>query len=205
LNAGDGTAEDEFGVAVALSHDTAVVGAYRDNGATGSAYVFVRNGDEWILQDKLSAGDATTGDYFGFSVSIEDDVVMVGAYGDDTPAGVDAGSVSVFLRNAGHWQQQAKLVAADAAAGDYFGASVALSGGSALMGAVLDDGPGGNQSGSAYVFVGSGGNWNQQAKLTAHDATTEDRFGYTLALEGDTALVGAYADDTARGADAGSA
>ncbi len=89
-----------------------------------------------------------------------------------------------------------KLTASDAAAGDVFGFSVALSGDTALVGAVGDD-DAGSFSGSAYVFVRSGTSWIQQAKLTASDAASNDIFGGSVALIGDTALVGAAGDDDA--------
>ncbi|HNU43663.1 MAG TPA: FG-GAP repeat protein, partial [Phycisphaerae bacterium] len=98
----------------------------------------------------------------------------------------------------------AKLTAADAAASDRFGYSVAVSGDTAVIGAYGDD-DGGSSAGSAYVFVRAGGAWSQQAKLTAADAAQGDEFGYSVAVSGDTAVIGAYQDDHAGGTDAGSA
>ena len=87
-------------------------------------------------------------------------------------------------------EEEAKLLASDGATGDYFGWSVALSGDYALVGAYKDD-DNGSSSGSAYVFVRSGSSWSQQAKLLASDGAADDRFGYSVALSGDYALVGA--------------
>ncbi len=207
LIAGDGTTQDQFGVAVVVSGDTALVGSWLDDTvapSAGSAYVFVRNGLTWDTQAKLTASDGAREDFLGFSLALLGDTALLGAYGDDTAAGVNAGSVYVFTRSGDAWSERAKLTASDGAAEDYFGVSVALSGTSALIGAVLDDAPAGNESGSAYVFIGSDDNWSQQAKLTAQDAASDDRFGFAVAIHEDIALIGAYLDDTPGGINAGS-
>ncbi|MDJ0610038.1 MAG: FG-GAP repeat protein [Kiloniellales bacterium] len=205
LTASDAAAEDFFGSSVAISGDTVVVGAYRDDDAgnsSGSAYVFQRNGTAWSEQAKLTAGDAAAEDLFGFSVAISGDTVVVGAYRDDD-AGISSGSAYVFQRNGTTWNEQAKLTAGDAAAGDEFGRSVAISGDTVVAGALLDD-DAGNSSGSAYVFQRNGTAWSEQAKLTAGDGAADDWFGRSVAISGDTALVGAVLDDDA-GISSGSA
>ena len=105
----------------------------------------------------------------------------------------------MFVRSGGAWTQQAKLTASDAAADDQFGYSVAVAGDTAVVGAHSDDTLAGTDAGSAYVFVRSGGAWTQQAKLTASDAAAGDHFGISVAVAGDTAVVGAYDDDTLAG------
>ncbi|MCX6879522.1 MAG: autotransporter-associated beta strand repeat-containing protein [Verrucomicrobia bacterium] len=217
LTAGDGATNDNFGYSVSVSGDgnMALVGAGRDtvgaNAFQGSAYVFVRNGSTWSQQAKLTAADGATGDQFGSSVSLSGDgnTALIGAFADDTPAGADAGSAYVFVRSGSTWTQQMKLTAADGAAVDLFGDSVSVSGNGnyALVGARYDDTPAGVNAGSAYVFVRSGITWSQQAKLTATDAATADYLGVSVSLswDGNTALVGASLDDTAAGAEAGSA
>ena len=105
--------------------------------------------------------------------------------GDDD-AGSSSGSAYVFVRSGTSWIQEAKLTASDAAESDLFGLSVALSGDTALVGALFDD-DAGSDSGSAYVFKRSGTSWSQQAKLTASDAAADDTFGRSVALSGDTA------------------
>ena len=196
LTAGDAVDQDYFGWSVAISGDTALVGAYKDDddgNSSGSAYVFNRSGLTWTEQTKLTASDANSGDEFGLSVAISGDTALVGAYKDDDD-GNSSGSAYIFDRSGTTWTEQAKLTASDAATGDYFGYSVAISGDTALVGALLDD-DGGDNSGSAYVFGRSGTTWTEQAKLTASDASTQDSFGHSVAVSGDTALVGAYADD----------
>jgi hypothetical protein len=209
LTASDGATFDQFGRSVALSGDTALVGAYTDTTAAGnyagSAYVFTRSGSTWIQQAKLTASDGATEDYFGYSVALSGDTALVGAYSDDTPAGASAGSAYVFTRSGSTWTEQAKLTASDGAASDAFGYSVALSGDTALVGAYLDDTPADANAGSAYVFTRSGSTWSEQTKLTASDGAANDYFGISVNLSGDTALVGAYFDDTTAGTDRGSA
>ena len=104
----------------------------------------------------------------------------------------DAGAVYVFTRSGTSWSQQAELTASDAAANDGFGSSVALSGDTALVGAAGKTVGGQSDAGAVYVFTRSGTSWTQQAELTASDAAAGDNFGCSVALSGDTALVGAY-------------
>ncbi|XXY14563.1 hypothetical protein WME88_40615 [Sorangium sp. So ce216] len=203
LVASDGSRDDYFGGAVALSGDTALVGASHDddNGLeSGSAYVFVRSGGVWTQQGKLVASDGAASDYLGGAVALSGDTALVGAAGDDDK-GSSSGSAYVFVRSGGVWTQQAKLVATTGGASDSLGSSVALSGDTALLSASGDHGWG---PGSAYVFVRSGGVWTQQANLRASDPAREDVFGSSVALSGDTALVGANHDDD-NGLDSGSA
>jgi hypothetical protein len=163
LTASDGADDDEFGWSVAVSDDTAVVGAYQDNLAgvgndAGSAYVFERDQGglgAWGEVVKLTASDAADLDYFGSSVAISADVAVVGAYEDDHVGGIDAGSAYVFERDQGGpgaWGQIVKLTASDAAADDHFGVSVAVSGDTTVIGAYKDDHVGETDAGSAYVY-----------------------------------------------------
>lgn len=116
LFASDGAGADRFGRAVAISGDTVVVGADLDNiGATsdqGSAYVFVRSGTTWVEQQKLTASDGAAGDFFGISVAISGETIVVGAFGHGLGSNIsDQGSAYVFVRNGTTWTQQQKLAA----------------------------------------------------------------------------------------------
>jgi hypothetical protein len=208
LTASDGAADDVFGFSVALSGDTALVGARGDdlgtNAGQGSAYVFTRSGSIWIQQAQLTATGGAAGDNFGVSVAISGDTALVGAHWDDVGANTDQGSVYVFGRSGTTWTQQAQLTATGGAAGDNFGWSVALSGDMALVGADEDDVGANPAQGSAYVFTRSGTRWNQQAQLTAAGGAEGDRFGMSVALSGDTALVGASLDDVGAASNQGS-
>ncbi len=208
LTASDAAAGDEFGISVAGSGDVTVVGARfdDDNGIdSGSAYVFRWNGSAWLQEAKLSASDGSPGDQFGFSVSISGDVAVIGAFLDDD-GGTDSGSAYMFRWNGSRWVQEAKLTASDGAADDFFGLSVAVSGELAVVGAVWDEdaclgNPNSNPNcnpGSAYVFERPAGGWvdmTETAKLTASDGTAGEEFGFSVAVYGEVAVVGARLDD----------
>jgi hypothetical protein len=210
VTASDGAQQDQLGYSVAISGDTAVVGA---NGAdtaggtnAGAAYVFTRSGGVWTQQQKLTASDGAQGDFFGFSVAISGDTVIVSAHTKDTAGGSDAGAAYVFTRSGGVWTQQQKLTASDGAQGDLFGFSVAISGDTAIVGAVHHDLGIITDAGAAYVFTRVGGVWNQQQKLTASDGQLDSLFGHSVAINGDTAVVGAYLQGVAGiGTNAGAA
>ena len=178
---------------MAISGDTVVVGASGKNSNAGAAYIFERNAggvENWGQVKKLTAGDAAAGDWFGVSVAISGDTVVVGAIEEIR----NAGAAYIFERNAGgagNWGQVKKLIAGDAAAGDYFGGSVAISGDTVVVGAYGKN----SYAGAAYIYernAGGAGNWGQVKKLTAGDAAADDYFGYSVAISGDTVVVGAY-------------
>ncbi len=203
LSAKDGAANDWFGASVAINGDTVVVGANRDavsaNANQGSAYVFVRDGTSWSQQAKLTASDGAANDWFGASVAISGDTVVIGASGDDNSANMNQGSAYVFVRKNASWSQQQKLFAGDGAANDGFGNSVAVSGATVVVGAGLDDIAANPDQGSAYVFVRSETNWSQQAKLIAEDGAARDQFGHSVAISGNSVVVGAHLDDWFQG------
>ncbi len=192
LTADDAAAGDQFGCSVSISASTAIVGAYGDDddgSESGSAYVFERIGGAWQQVAKLKAADASAEDRFGWSVSVDGITAIIGAYQDDD-RGSDSGSSYIFRRIDGVWQQVAKLKAIDTTAGDQFGWSVAISGQSVVAGAVTDDDDG-SDSGSAYLFREISGVWQQILKITANDAMAGDQFGFSVATDGESALVGA--------------
>lgn len=209
LIATGGAANDNFGVSVAIQGNTAIVGANLDdvspNADQGSAYVFTRSGTTWTQQAQLTAAGGAAGDQFGIAVAIADDAVIVGASLDDVGGTNNQGSAYVFTRSGTTWTQQAQLTAAGGAASDQFGASVALSGDTAIIGARLDDVAGLVDQGSAYIFVRSGATWTQQAQLIATAGDIGDNFGASVAISGDTAIIGARADDVGANPDQGSA
>ncbi len=145
--------------------------------------------EDWIEMQKLLAGDGTAGDRFGWSVSLDGDTALIGAWRNEY-----YGSAYVFTRSGTSWTQQAKLTASDGEYGDYFGYSVSLDGDTALIGANSDD-DNGDYSGSTYVFTRTGTTWTQQQKLIASDGAQGDYFGFSVSLDGDTALIGANHDD----------
>ena len=169
LAASDAAAGDQFGLTVSLSGDTIVVGArLADSRAsdTGAAYVFGRKNGTWHQVGKLVASDAASGDIFG-RVSVDQDAMVLSADLNDD-RGSNAGKAYAFQKRGGVWDEVARLTASDGAAGDEFGISLALKGGTAVFGAL---GSGGDGSGAAYVFERRDGRWAQLARLTASDAS----------------------------------
>lgn len=216
---------DRFGYAVDISGNYAVVGAYSDDfGATnpnmGSAYIFEKAGAvDWTFVQKINNSDQDDYDRFGWSVAIDGDYIIVGAYGEDHNE-VDAenlskaGSAYIFERNdAGVWNEVDKLVASDRSENDEFGWSVAISGTTAIVGAHFEShNTAGtsyiHHSGSVYIFDRLGdGTWNQTQKIVASDRSPDitypagdvedlsDKFGHSLAIHNNYLIVGAYHND----------
>jgi hypothetical protein len=194
LTASDAAANDLFGSSVAIDGATVVVGAYV-NYPGGSTYVFrtTDGGATYVEVAKLTADDAGSIDQFGISVAIAGDTIVVGAYIHTHDSNSQAGSAYVFRTTDGAtYSQVAKLTAADAAASDGFGVSVAIDGATIVVGAHADD-DAGSKSGSAYVFrtTDDGTTYVEVAKLTAADAAEEDYFGTSVAIDGNTVVIGA--------------
>jgi uncharacterized repeat protein (TIGR01451 family) len=200
LSASDGAANDHFGYYVAISGDTAVIGAPDRNSSRGEAYVFVKPAGGWASGHetaKLTASDGAAGDDFGYSVAISGDSAIIGAKGHNS----NQGEAYVFVKPAGGWAsgtETARLTASDGGADDGLGISVAISGNTAVVGA---DGHNLGQ-GEAYVFLKPAGGWatgHETAKLTASDGVSSDGFGQSVAISGNTVVVGAYAYNSNQG------
>lgn len=199
-----GDDDTAFGRAVAIGDGYIVVSASGDaqgGEGSGACYVFRREGGKWVQQAKLTASDAAAGDRFGRSIAADGASIIVGAFNDDD-GGTDSGSAYVFTKDGDHWRQQAKLTAINAAAGDLFGISVALSGDYAVVGAIQQDEKAAD-AGAAYIFRREGDQWTQPFHVIGSDAGAQDWFGFSVAIEGDFAAVGAIRDDD-RGFDSGS-
>jgi len=209
LHASDSAPHDNYGIIVALSTDTAVIGTPFDNSHSfnaGSVYVYTRSHRTWTLQQKLIASDSAPGDQFGWSLALQSNTLLIGARFDDD-RGYNSGSVYVYIRNGDVWIEQQKLSASDGSVNDQYGHSIALAGNRAIIGAPLDDNhlshdPGFAQdsdysfdAGSAYVYRDNAGTWTFQQKLIANDGSPGDQFGWSVALQGDSALIGARFDD----------
>ena len=209
IQASDKQAYDQFGEVVSISSNgnTAIVGAsYEDTGGSsaGAAYIFTRSGTTWTQQAKIQASDKATNDLFGYSVSISGDgnTAIAGALFEEY-----GGSAYIFTRSGTTWTQQAKIQASDRQASDFFGSSVSMpsNGNTAIVGAMFED-TGGSSAGAAYIFTRSGTTWTQQVKIQASDKQASDNFGVSVAIsdDGNTAIVGAYTEDTG-GTNAGAA
>ena len=192
LTASDAAMDDLFGHSVSISDDYSVVGAIGDDdkgSRSGSAYVYKRSGTTWVEEAKLLPDDGAADDQFGISVSIDGDYAVAGAFGDDDN-GDFSGSAYVFKRSGTTWAQEDKLLPTDGAALDGFGNSVSISGDYAIVGAENDQ-DNGFASGSAYIFKRTGTTWVQEDKLLPTDGATLDRFGVSVSISGDYAIVGA--------------
>jgi hypothetical protein len=193
-----------------------------DNSAAraGAVYVFVRSANTWSQQAYLKASNADQSDEFGTSVAISTDTIVVGAPTESSSqttitngstASADntaqaAGAAYVFVRRGNTWAQQAYLKAANAQEDDVFGFAVAISGDTLVVGSFGEDSSqttitnGSNasadnsagNSGAAYVFVRSGSTWSQQAYLKSPNADTADFFGISVAISGNSVVVGAF-------------
>ena len=183
-----------FGRNVALSGDTLVVGEVngRTGGvATGAAWVFVRAGATWSLQARLDPGGLQQYDNFGSAVGVSGDTAVVGASGADG-AVMFSGRAWAFTRSGSAWSAQAELSPSAPQEYDSLGSAVALDGDTAVVGAEAGlVGP----SGYACVFTRSGAAWTEQARLQPGDLHGDDFFGFSVALSGDGAAVGARGQD----------
>jgi hypothetical protein len=233
LKASNTGANDYFGISTAVFGDLAAVGAYAEaNSATGinpvgdnnaaaeagAVYTYIRSNGVWAPDATIKASNTGAGDRFGWSVALSGDTLVVGADREDSNADTvngnqadnsaeTAGAAYVFRRTGGVWTQEAYLKASNSDAGDRFGWSVAISGDTIVVGAYGEassaTGVDGNQAsngssnaGAAYVFVRSGITWSQQAYLKASNTNADDSFGYTVGIDGDTIVVGAQNEDS---------
>jgi uncharacterized protein (TIGR03437 family) len=182
-------------MAVALEGDTALIGAPNNTvtyGGQGAAYVFTRNGASWTQRQRLLASNAEANDHFGNAVALGGETALISAY---LRSAEDQGAVYVFERRATGWTETNPIAAPDNSAGAHFGVSVALDGNTAVIGASLGLFHQGVDQRSAYVFVRNGKHWGQVRRFGPELGSANDGFGYAVALDGDTVLVGAYRSD----------
>ena len=205
LHASDGSGYTFFGWSVAIDQDNIVVGAYRNNTTAsyaGAAYVFTMQAGGWVdgtETAKLLASDGTSSDYFGFSVDISGDNIVIGAYGDSQPYSF-SGSAYVFSKPAGGWvsaTETGKFLPSVKFNNDYFGYSVSISGDNIAIGA-YGDRDNAYGAGAVYVFrkpVSGWTNMSETAKLLASDAVESEHLGWSVSISGGTIASGAYGND----------
>lgn len=194
LTASDGEDYDQFGYDVSISGDNIIVGSVSDddNGHyAGATYIFHYIDSAWIETQKLTASDGEMFDLFGHTVSINNNLAVVGARGDDD----DMGSAYIFALIDSIWIEQEKLTASDRDLDDHFGSTVTINEEFAVIGAKWDE-EFGYHSGSAYVFRFDGTNWMEQQKLLASDGAAENLFGYSVSISENNLVVGAIGYDT---------
>lgn len=183
-----------FGSAVALDGDTAVVGAPSAAGVVdfaGAVYVFVRSGTTWTQQARLVAADGESFSDFARQLAVDGDTVVVGAPSMFLGNMNVVGAAYVFARSGGTWTQQQKLLASDGGEFDSFGNAVAIEGDRVVIAAHQADVGSALFAGAAYAFERSGGTWTQTQKITPDIPTEDDTFGSSVALDGDTVVIGA--------------
>ena len=208
LTASNGVAGNMFGAAVAISGSTVAVGAYgRNNGlgvGEGMVYIFGASGD-WVSgteNARLTASDAADHEYFGWSVGIDGDLVVVGAPGEGTFDHSGEEAAYIFVRPVAGWAgdltENAMLTASDGAIDDDFGDTIAVDGDVVVVGAPLDDVGSQVKQGSAYVFKKPAGSWansTETDKLVAADGVNSDEFGTSVSVSGTTIVAGAPRDN----------
>ena len=204
LLASDGDQGDYFGYSTAIIDGFAFIAAVNANGG-GAAYVFERDSaGDWNQTAKLTASDGAGGDDFGESIAASGDYVIVGAVNEG-----DSGSAYLFEKPDSGWtdlEETAKLTPSDTPNNEYFGRSVAINGDEAFVGAPGFETATGIGGGKVYIFMrDESGNWQEEGQLVASDdATGDERFGYSMELSGDYAVIGAWYDDNG-GSNQGSA
>lgn len=184
---------DEFGCAVAVEGDTAVIGcnyrAVAGRGHAGAAFVYVRSAGVWTLAQTLTASDGANSDVFGNALALDGDRLLIGAERHDTTRGM-AGAGYLYTRTDGHWSQSAELKLALPQGGEQLGSSVALDGDTAVLGAPLSTANGVAFAGSAYVFHHSSRGWSECARLMGDALESMEESGQAVAVSGEVALVG---------------
>ena len=210
----DGVENDDFAYCVSISGDYAIVGAHNEdhdiNGENyllnaGSAYIFHYTGTSWQEIQKIVASDRGQEDNFGKAVSISGNYIVVGAFREDEDINgentlTSAGSAYIFFNNEGVWEETQKITASDREAANYFGRNVSMCENYIIIGAYENttDTSGENpvsKAGASYIFYNNEGTWQEMQKIVASDRAFEDRFGASVAISDNYAVVGAYYED----------
>ena len=199
--------QEQAGSSVDVSGNYAIVGARTADQNRGAAYIYFKQNGTWTQQAKLTASDAAIDDIFGYSVAINGDWAVVGAPYDDILSGppiiinhTDRGSIYIFQRNGTTWTQTAKLTSTTVASQINYGISVAMDGDRLIVGAYID-----NDNGAAYIYQRSGNLWALQQRIFATDGAFADRFGGSVDIHGNYAIVGAVNADNSGNSSVGAA
>ena len=201
---------DQFGISMSVLGNQVLVGSNGEsrNGLsnTGSAHLFERDlNGKWLPVQAFRASSPEAGGRLGRDVSLWHNLVVAGAPGHDSVAGLK-GAAYVFEKNATSWSQAAKLSPSDGAIHDYFGQSVSARTNQVLVGAHMADPGGVSAAGAAYIFEKSGsGTWLEKTKLVPGDSLANGHYGVSVSLDGDLALVGASGSNNANGVSTGAA
>lgn len=184
LQGSDTVAAAYFGASVAIAGATVMVGAPAQSNGAGRVYVFTKTAAGWKQIAELTGSDTVnTNDQFGYSVAMSGTTAVVSAPNNSN----DAGRAYLFTETASGWKQMVEIKGSDTVAGDSFGGSVAISGGTLVVGAASHA----NGAGRAYVFTRTGTEWKQVAELKGSDTVAGENFGWSVAVSGTIAIVGA--------------
>ncbi|HEX5883842.1 MAG TPA: FG-GAP repeat protein [Pyrinomonadaceae bacterium] len=192
LVANDAEFGDEFGNEVAIQGNIAVIGSQGDRPlgfGTGAAYVFEKTASGWQQLQKLTSSDSASHQFFGVSVAIDGDRIVIGAWGDQN-AGVFSGAAYVFARSGSTWVEEQKLTGSENSFADGFGKSVAIEGDTIVVGAFGNSDVPQTEVGSAYVFRRTQAGWVEQQELTASDAAAGMRFALSVDISNGTIVAG---------------
>lgn len=189
------TVSGEFGAAIAISGSTMAVGAPRETGAvanSGTASIYQWNGTSWVYQRKLQAVDGTANNYYGYTIAMSGDSLIIGAPNHlQNSSGLGAAYLHVL--GDGSWPLQQKLVgelSGYAATANFYGTGAALDGDTAVLGSDYIDTPYGTNSGAIYIFQRTAGVWSASTTLVAADAAANGAMGKSVAISGTTVLAG---------------
>jgi hypothetical protein len=203
LRASDASNYSNFGSSLAFDGSTLLVASLNANVGgvlqEGAVYAFSLNGDTWEETQKFSASDGADNWAFGSAVALRGSTAVIGALNATVGSNTSQGKAYVFTKSDGVWSQTQVLMADDGSFNDRFGQSVAFDGSSILIGApTLPYNPA--HGGFVYTFEISGNLWSQTGKLVPDDSAVSDQFGYSVALDGSSALIGSIGNQFARGA-----
>eukprot|EP00002_Diphylleia_rotans_P030995 TRINITY_DN6417_c0_g1_i1.p1 TRINITY_DN6417_c0_g1~~TRINITY_DN6417_c0_g1_i1.p1 ORF type:complete len:354 (-),score=39.47 TRINITY_DN6417_c0_g1_i1:63-1124(-) len=196
LTASNKSAGDGFGYSVTIDRNHACIGSrWADPGSVsdaGAAYIFVLSGNTWVEEAVLTASNKASGDNFSTSVSLEGDFLVIGARFADSGSIVDSGAAYIFTHSGSNWNEHAILTASNKLAGDKFGWSSSLSSQRCIIGAYDADPGSVSNAGTAYIFARNESFWNQEAIVTASVKSSNLRFGISVSINEQYALVGTY-------------
>lgn len=198
LAASDAAQSSDFGWSVGISGNTAIIGAPRSQGLKGAAYIFERTENTWSQTHKASPDDLPIGAGFGHSVAIDGDTAIAGAVLDDGAA-EHSGSASIYVKSAGQWSFEQRLVNTNDESKSKFGTDVDIKGNIAIIGANGQDIPTLPDGGAAHLYERDGGVWTLRQVLISPSGQPGENFGGDVAVGVSAAVVGSYLRDITTG------
>ncbi len=190
---------DNFGRALAIQDNLLVVTARKNTDERGAAYVFEKKGQGYAYKASLKAGDSADGDYFGQSVALQGNFIVIGARNTAGPDGATAGGFYLFRQKGGQWIEVTKMTPPGGKNDDQYGFAIAIKGNTIVVTARRADPAGVKNAGAAFVYSLKGDFVNLVTTLTPSDVKANDEFGQSVAIAGDVIAVGAWKDDNKQG------